>query len=166
MVYIAKITVVVCMGEIMQKVVSIVSFIIWLIYYYFLVNREIVRKNKEEKNDFFHLFRLDSLFFLITFYIYKGFNNQSVTIYLYFIFMVSSLVYILYEIEDKYNIKENNINKEKIYYILSLLILLIPIIYYLRHKDLAFTCFITLIINFLIPIGIYITKVICKKLKK
>ena len=155
----------------MQGIVSIISFIIWIIYYYFLVNREIVRKNMNKdkynfkllKQDIFYLCRLDSLFYLITFYIYKGFNKTSVTIYLFFIFVFSSLVFILYDINDNYDLKKNNFKKEKIYYLICFIIMFIPLIFYLFKKDITNTCFLTLIINFLIPIIIYITRIIRKK---
>jgi len=82
----------------MHNLVKNISFIIWTIYYILLTNREIARKNMNKDKytwnlltkDIFYLFRLDSFFFLIMFYIYKGFNNDSVTYYLYFVFMVSS----------------------------------------------------------------------------
>lgn len=157
----------------MHKVVELISFIIWITYYFLLVSREICRKNLNKdkydinliKTNIFYLFRLDSLFFLIIFYIYKGFNNESVTIYLYFVFVVSSLVFILYDINDKYNIKKNNYSKEKKYYIISFILMFIPIIYYFITKNVANACFYTLLINFLLPVGIYISHLVLKDKK-
>ena len=151
----------------MHKVVSIISFILWIFYYYFLVNRELVRKNSPNsfKEDFFYLVRLDSLFFLITFYFYKGFNNASVTIYLFFIFIFSSLVFILYDINDNYDIKKIKFKKEKYYYLICLIIMFIPLIYYFKTKNIANTCCYILDINFLIPIIIYIIRIIMKKVQ-
>ena len=53
-----------------HKVVSTVSFLIWLCYYYYLVKREIIHKNQDLnlKKNIFHLIRLDSLFYLVAFY--------------------------------------------------------------------------------------------------
>lgn len=157
----------------MHDVIVWISFIIWIIYYWLLVNREICRKNKFQekytwellKKDIFYLFRLDNLFFLIMFYIYKGFDNESVTIYLYFVFVVSALVFIFYDIQDKYNLRNNKLIKEKIYYIISLLAFLVPIIYYFSTKDIANSCFYTLLINMLVPIFIFMTRVIVRKIK-
>lgn len=147
-----------------HKVVSTVSFLIWLCYYYYLVKREIIHKNQDLnlKKNIFHLIRLDSLFYLVAFYIYKGFNNNSVTIYLYFIFAFSSLVFILYDLEN-YNQIKINIKKEKIYYLFSFILIFIPIIYYIKTNNIANTEFITLIINFLLPVGINIIKVLDKR---
>ena len=158
----------------MHKIVVYISLFIWFIYFILLTNREIFRKNKDKekynlnflKKNVFYLFRLDSLFFLVMFYIYKGFNNDSVTIYLYFVFVVSSLVFILYDLNEKYDIKKNKFKKEKWYYFVAFLMLLIPLVYYLVKKDIASTCFYTLLINFLLPIAIFFTKLIKSRLKK
>lgn len=158
----------------MHDIVVKISFIIWMIYYWLLVNREIARKNKNKdkytwallKKDIFYLFRMDNLFFVIMFYLYKGFNNDSVTIYLYFVFVVASLVYILYDINEKYKILDNKIVKEKIYYFVALLCFALPIIFYFKEHDFANTCFYTLVLNFLVPIIIFLTRIICTKLKR
>lgn len=139
----------------MQKVVSIISIIIYLGYYYFLNLREI--KKDKDNNKLFYLIRLDSLFYLVTFYIYKGFNKEAVSIYLYFIFMFSSLVFILYDLNDNYDLKKQ-IKIDRIYYIIGLGILIIPLIYYLKTNNIINMYFITLIINLLIPLIIYIVK--------
>ncbi len=139
----------------MQKVVSIISIIIYLGYYYFLNLREI--KKDKDNNKLFYLIRLDSLFYLVTFYIYKGFNKEAVSIYLYFIFMFSSLVFILYDLNDNYDLKKQ-IKIDRIYYIIGLSILIIPLIYYLKTNNIINMYFITLIINLLIPLIIYIVK--------
>ena len=156
-----------------HNVVSIISFIIWLFYYFFLVNREIARKNKIKdqynvsllKNNIFYLFRLDNLFFLLAFYIYKGFNNASVTIYLYFVFVFASLVFILYDIFDKYDLRKNKLKKEKYYYLGSFLLILIPLIYYLKKHNIANTAYLTLVIDFLVPVVIFIISFIIKAIK-
>lgn len=158
----------------MYEVVELISFIIWIIYFWILVSREIRRKNmnKEKytlsylKKNIFYLIRLDNLFFLIMFYIYKGFNNTSVTVYLYFVFVVSSLVFILYDIKDKYDIKKNKLNKEKIYLFGSLILFLIPNIHYYFHKDMPIACYYTLIVNFLVPIVIFLINIVMRKIKK
>lgn len=158
----------------MYEVVELISFIIWIIYFWILVSREIRRKNMNKdkytlnylKKNIFYLIRLDNLFFLIMFYIYKGFNNRSVTIYLYFVFAFASLVFILYDIQDKYDIKKNKIKKEKIYLLGSLILFLMPVIHYRLHKDISLACYYTLIINFLVPIVIFLINIVVKKIKK
>lgn len=158
----------------MHEVVELISFIIWIIYFWILVSREVVRKNKNKekytwdllKKNIFYLFRLDSLFFLIMFYIYKGFNNESVTVYLYFVFVVSALVFIFYDISDKYDLKKIKLKKEKIYYIVSFILFLIPLVYYFVTKNIANSCFYTLVLNFLIPIEVFFVKLIKSRLKK
>ncbi len=158
----------------MHEIVVKISFIIWMIYYWILVNREIARKNKNKekytwsllKKDLFYLFRLDNLFFLIMFHLYKGFDNESVTIYLYFVFVVASLVYIFYDINEKYKILKNKIMQEKIYYFISLIVFIIPIIYYFKTNDIPTTCFYTLLINFLVPIIIFMTRIIWHTIKR
>jgi len=158
----------------MHNLVKNISFIIWTIYYILLTNREIARKNMNKDKytwnlltkDIFYLFRLDSFFFLIMFYIYKGFNNDSVTYYLYFVFMVSSLVFILYDLQDKYNIKKNKVKKEKRYYFASFILYLIPGIYYFLKKDIPTVCLWTFAVNFFLPIAIFLTKVLSDILKK
>lgn len=156
----------------MQRIVKIISMIIWIIYFWLLIKREIIRKNKNKdkytwnilKSNIFYLVRLDNLFFLIMFYIYKGFNNDSVTAYLYFVFMFASLVFILYDLDDKYKIKKIDWSKETKYFIGAGILFVIPIIYYLITKDLANSYMLTFIIDFLVPIIIFGTRVL--KIKK
>ncbi len=155
----------------MTNIIVKLGIIVWLIYYIFLVKREILRKNKNMekyklkyfKQDIFYLFRLDSIFFLLTFLVYKNFHNEAVTNYLYLVFMFTSLVFIFYELDEKYNLKSLKYQKEKVYYLVSFIMGMIPVIIYFFKKDIGLFCLGTLVIDFLVPIGIYLTKVILSR---
>ena len=74
-------------------VIEYCGLILWIVYIFLFVNREIGRKNKyasEYKKDLiikkpFHIIRIDTLFFLIVYVVYSNFADNRVLPYLYLI---------------------------------------------------------------------------------
>ena len=169
MICIVRIIVDVYMGEvIMYEAVEYVGIILWVIYLILLMNREIKRKNKYNKeynlkmiiNEPFHLIRIDSVFFLIVYIFYSNLSDVRALPYLYVIIMITNVVYVLYDIADNYKDNKISFKKELINYFGVIIILLIALIYMLINKNVDGLCLLTLILNLLIPIYIWVVNMI------
>lgn len=152
----------------MYKTVEYIGLSLWVIYLILLMNREIKRKNKYQKeynikmiiNKPFHLIRIDSVFFLIVYVIYSNLSDNRVLPYLYVIIMITNIVYVLYDISDNYKDIKNKLKKELINYFGIILFVIIVILYFLINKNLDNTCILTLVLNIFTPVYIWIVNMI------
>jgi len=167
--YIDKSIVGVGMEEIINSIFLYSGFIIWFCYLYIIISKEIIVFKKIDnyweyfKDNLFEIFRFDILILLIVFYYYSKFNNIAVSIYLFDAMMLFLLVNLLYE---NINIKKIEIYKNKIYYIISFIIGIIPVIYYFQKKDINYTLLMIFFIIYLYPLIFILLKKIFKKNKK
>lgn len=155
----------------MIEVIEYCGLILWLIYLILLANREISRKIKYE-NEYtkeliikkpFHLIRIDSLFFLIVYLIYNNFADNRVLPYLYLIIVLTNIVYVLYDISDNYKEIKISLQKEYIYYLGVIVLLVIAGLYLFIIRNLFNTCTLTLVLNLFVPIYIWLVKILKKK---
>ncbi len=157
--------------EIMIKVVEYLGIILWIIYLFLLINRELCRKNKyiDEYNKKliikhpFHLFRIDSIFFLIVYLIYNNFADVNVISYIYIGIIITNIVYVIYDISDNYKVEKNVLKKEFINYFIGFLFVIFLLLFMIFSKNVINVYLITLIINILIPISIWGLKLLLKK---
>lgn len=155
----------------MNDVVAYVSLGIWGIYFFLLIYREL-RRVKKEPDKFagknilkhpFHLLRIDSLFFLLIYLVYNNFAKEIVLPYLYFIIVVTNIVYLLYDLGDNYGFKWPE-KRELVYFFGGLIIIGFLLLYLVVKKNLLKLSIITLIVNLLVPGYVCIFNLI--KLKK
>ena len=160
------------LGEkIMIKVVEYIGIILWIIYLFLLINRELCRKNKyiDEYNKKlivkhpFHLFRIDSIFFLVVYLIYNNFADVNVISYIYIGIIITNIVYVIYDISDNYKVEKNVLKKEFINYFIGFLFVIFLLLFMIFSKNVINVYLITLIINILIPISIWGLKLLLKK---
>lgn len=160
------------LGEkIMIKVVEYIGIILWIIYLFLLINRELCRKNKyiDEYNKKlivkhpFHLFRIDSIFFLVVYLIYNNFADVNVISYIYIGIIITNIVYVIYDISDNYKVEKNVLKKEFINYFMGFLFVIFLLLFMIFSKNVINVYLITLIINILIPISIWGLKLLLKK---
>lgn len=157
------------MGEIMMyEIVEYIGIGLWIINLILFTKREISRKNKYiEKynikmliNEPFHLFRIDSVFFLIVYIIYNNLADNRFLPYLYVLIMITNIVYVLYDIADNYKGVKNIFQKELINYLGIVLFALVVFIYWFITKNLDNTCILTLVLNLLVPVYIWVVNMI------
>lgn len=154
----------------MIEVIEYCGLLLWVVYLFLFVKREISRKNKYEKEYTlqlivkkpFHIIRIDSLFFFIVYLIYSNFADNRVMPYLYILIILTNIVYVLYDITDNYKKKNFNLKKELIYYSGAIVIIFIGLSYLLITKDLFNTCLLTLALNLLVPVYIWLIRVFIK----
>jgi len=164
--YIDKSIVGVGMEEIINSIFLYSGFIIWFCYLYIIISKEIIVFKKIDnyweyfKDNLFEIFRFDILILLIVFYYYSKFNNIAVSIYLFDAMMLFLLVNLLFE---NININKIKIYKNKIYYIISFIIGIIPVIYYFQKKDINYTLLMIFFIIYLYPLIFILLKKIFKK---
>ena len=157
------------MGEIiMYEIIEYIGISLWIINLILFTKREISRKNKYiEKynikmliNEPFHLFRIDSVFFLIVYIIYNNLADNRFLPYLYVLIMITNIVYVLYDIADNYKGVKNIFKKELINYLGIVLFALVVFIYWFITKNLDNTCILTLVLNLLVPVYIWVVNMI------
>ena len=155
----------------MMEVIEYCGLILWIIYLFLLVNREIGRKNKFAKEYHkeliikrpFHIIRIDNLFFIIVYLIYSNFADNRVLPYLYLIIVLTNIVYVVYDIADNYKKEKIDLRKELVYYSGAIVLVIVAFGYMLISKNLFNTCTLTLALNLLVPIYIWLIKIIKKK---
>lgn len=157
----------------MYEAVEYVGIFLWVIYLILFMNREIKRKNKYREeynvkmiiNEPFHLIRIDSVFFLLVYIFYSNLSDVRVLPYLYVIIMITNIVYVLYDISDNYKDNKFKIKNELINYFGVLILIVIALIYWLIKRDLDGLCVMTLVLNLLVPVYIWIVNMIKNKSK-
>ena len=152
----------------MYEIVEYIGIGLWIINLILFTKREISRKNKYiEKynikmliNEPFHLFRIDSVFFLIVYIIYNNLADNRFLPYLYVLIMITNIVYVLYDIADNYKGVKNIFQKELINYLGIVLFALVVFIYWFITRNLDNTCILTLVLNLLVPVYIWVVNMI------
>lgn len=155
----------------MYKTIDYFGFILWVIYLILFMNREIKRKNKYiEEYNFkmiinkpFHLIRIDSVFFLIVYFIYSNLSDNRLLPYLYVIIIITNIVYVLYDMSDNYKLDKIKFRNEIFNYLAIILLIIIIIITLLLKVDLNNVCILTLTLNLFIPIWAWIVNMIKNK---
>ena len=155
----------------MMEVIEYCGLILWIIYLFLLVNREIGRKNKFAKEYDkeliikrpFHIIRIDSLFFLIVYLIYSNFADNRVLPYLYLIIVLTNIVYVVYDIADNYKKEKIDLRKDLVYYSGAIVLTLIVFGYMLISKNLINTCILSLVLNMFVPLYVWAMKIILQK---
>lgn len=146
-----------------MEVIEYCGLGLWIIYVFLFVNREIGRKNKyikEYKKELiirkpFHVIRIDTLFFLLVYIVYADFADNRVLPYLYLIIVITNIVYCGYDIADNYKNKRN-IKKELPNYIATFILIFIVLGYLLITENLFNTCMLTLGLNLLVPVYVWV----------
>lgn len=149
-------------------VIEYCGLILWIVYIFLFVNREIGRKNKyasEYKKDLiikkpFHIIRIDTLFFLIVYVVYSNFADNRVLPYLYLIIVITNIVYCAYDVADNYKTPKRDIKKELANYLCTVAVVIIAFGYMFFSKNLFNTCTLTLALNLVVPIYVWLIKVI------
>lgn len=152
----------------MYKTIEYIGLSLWVLYLILFINREIARKNKFKKeynikmiiNKPFHLFRIDSIFFLIVYIIYSNLSDNRILPYLYVIIMITNIVYVLYDISDNYKDIKIKFKKELVNYLGVVLFIIIVFIYFIISKNLDNSCILTLILDIFGPVYIWIVNMI------
>lgn len=155
----------------MYKTIDYFGFILWVIYLILFMNREIKRKNKYiEEYNFkmiinkpFHLIRIDSVFFLIVYFIYSNLSDNRLLPYLYVIIIITNIVYVLYDMSDNYKLDKIKFRNAIFNYLAIILLIIIIIITLLLKVDLNNICILTLTLNLFIPIWVWIINMIKNK---
>ena len=155
----------------MIEALEYISIILWMVYLFLLINREICRKNKlaKEYNKAlilkhpFHIIRIDSLFFLIVFWIYQDFVDNRVLLYLYLIIVLTIIVYVIYDLADNYSNIKKSFKNEWPNYLCGIIIVAFVLSYGFVSDNLLNTCAITLALNLIVPIYVWLIKIFFKK---
>ena len=135
----------------MREVIIWISLILWVIYGYLFIYREILRNEKnKEKSNIFHLIRFDTILFLAIYLFYKYFAKNVNFSYLFLVIVITNIVYLLYDLGDNYEIKRLNLGY-LVYYILYTIIVVILGTIYVLINDYLLISIVALSINILIP---------------
>ena len=147
------------------------GIILWVCYLFLLIKREVCRKNKyikeyNKKLIFkhpFHIIRIDTLFFLVVFLIYQNFADNRVLPYLYLIIILTNIVYVIYDLSDNYNDVKKSFKDEWLNYFLGVIIVLFILIYGYICENLLQTCTLTLALNLIVPIYVWLIQILLKR---
>ena len=77
--------------------------------------------------------------------------------------MLTNIVYVLYDISDNYKEIKISLQKEYIYYLGVIVLLVIAGLYLFITRNLFNTCTLTLVLNLFVPIYIWLVKILKKK---
>lgn len=154
-----------------MEVIEYSGLILWLVYLFLFTKREIRRKNKYSKEYTkeliikkpFHIIRIDSLFFFIVYFIYANFADTRVLPYLYLIIVLTNIVYVSYDLADNLRVLNSKNNSDLKYYSGTIILGIVAFVYMIISKDLFRTCTLTLGLNLLVPIYVWIIKIIANK---
>ncbi len=154
----------------MMEVIEYCGLILWIVYIFLFVNREIARKNKyahEYTKELiikrpFHIIRIDTLFFLIVYLVYSNFADTRVLPYLYLIIVLTNIVYCAYDLIDNYKQSKPDIKKEIVNYACTIFLIVVAFGYMFISKNLNNACTLTLALNILVPIYVWLIKVLKK----
>lgn len=153
-----------------NKYVILITFIPWIIF--FLISG-INNLNNDDykafsvkylKDNFFKIFRIDTLFLIIVFYYFSSFGKEFVDKYLFAVMVLYLLMNSFYEKKEK--IKKGFFKENIINLLLLLVIMVIPFsIYFIKHK-LILTYKVMLFYLFFQYIIIIVVNYIAKLIKK
>ena len=109
-----------------------------------------------------HIIRIDSLFFFLVYLIYNNFADNRVLPYLYLIIVLTNIVYVVYDLADNYKGQKVVLKNELIYYSGAIILVVVAFVYMMFSKDLFNTCTLTLGLNIIVPIYIWLIKILIK----
>ena len=142
-----------------NKIIIFLTFIPWIVIYLKYCLSKLSDNNKLSikylKSNIFKIFRLDLLVLIIIFFYYASFNKGFVNEYLFAVFNIYLFVNSFYE---NHNIKKGMLKKEIFPLIIMLILMIIPIIYYIFSKNLILTYKVMFIYLFLENIVVLIFK--------
>lgn len=155
----------------MMEIIEYCGLFLWLIYLFLLTKREIRRKNKYSKEYTkeliikrpFHIIRIDSLFFFVVYFVYTNFADMRVLPYLYLVIVLTNIVYVTYDITDNYKQEKDKDFNELIYYAGAMVLAIFAFGFMIFSKNLFNTCTLTLGLNILVPIYVWLVKIITTK---
>ena len=155
----------------LKNIVLIISFIIWLVYIFLIICKEINTKNnlkipysKYLKENIYQILRVDKLLLIIVFFLYSRFNKTTVDIYLFCIIMLYLLVNLLYE---EIKVKKVKFKKEWPYFLILLGLAIAFISIYFLTKKLVLSCMLLFSYLYFFPfIFAFINYFLQKKSKK
>lgn len=155
----------------LKNIILIISFVIWLVYIFLIICKEINHKNnlkvpysKYLRENIYQILRIDKLLLIIVFYLYSRFNKTSVDIYLFCIIMLYLLVNLLYE---EIKVKKIKYKKEWPYFLILLSLALGLISIYFLTKKLVLTFMLLFSYLYFFPfIFAFINHFLKKKSKK
>ena len=145
-------------------IITLLTFIPWIAYTIAATNRSIKTIRNQKLDEKLKIFHLDTivlgLLFLIIALIFKNSDQiKLVKMLLFITFNIYLLLYCIYDKKNKYDIDKKD---RKIIYIM-LLIMIIPIIFYLATKFYTITYYIMFIYNIL---NTYLVLLFIKNKKK
>lgn len=145
-------------------IITLLTFIPWIAYTIAATNRSIKTIRNQKLDEKLKIFHLDTivlgLLFLIIALIFKNSDQiKLVKMLLFITFNIYLLLYCIYDKKNKYDIDKKD---RKIIYIM-LLIMIIPIIFYLTTKFYTITYYIMYIYNI---INTYLVLLLIKNKKK
>lgn len=156
--------------EIINRYITFVTFIPWLLIFTTSIINNLNNKNwtqfswKYFKQNFFKIFRLDTLILVIAFYYFASFDKEFVDKYLFAVICIYMFVNSFYE--ERKRLKKGFFKNNWLTLALISLIMLIPFLVYYIKNNLIFTYKIMLLYLFLEYIIImmcsYISKIIFK----
>ena len=136
----------------MIEIIEYCGLILWVIYLFLFVN---IKKP-------LHIIRIDSLFFFLVYLIYNNFADNRVLPYLYLIIVLTNIVYVVYDLADNYKGQKVVLKNELIYYSGAIILVVVAFVYMMFSKDLFNTCTLTLGLNIIVPIYIWLIKILIK----
>ena len=153
-----------------NKYIILLTFIPWIIIFIISSIRNLNNNNYQNftfkylTKNFFKIFRLDTLFLIIVFFYFASFEKDFVNKYLFTVMNIYLCVNSIYEKKAKYS--ENFLKNNIFNFIILIIILTTPFIFYFIRKDLVVTYKIMLIYLFIEPLIIILINYISKLLKK
>ena len=82
--------------------------------------------------------------------------------YLYLIIVLTNIVYVVYDLADNYKGQKVVLKNELIYYSGAIILVVVAFVYMMFSKDLFNTCTLTLGLNIIVPIYIWLIKILIK----
>lgn len=156
-----------------DKYIVLITFIPWILFFlksgiYNLNNSNYETLSwKYLKNNFFKIFRIDTLFLIIAFYYFSSYGKDFVDKYLFAVMALYLLMNSFYDRKEK--IKKGFVREKFINIILFLIVMIVPFFIYFGKHNLVLTYKIMLFyifFQYIIIIAInYISKLIRKLFK-
>lgn len=156
-----------------DKYIVLITFIPWVLFFlksgiYNLNNSNYEKMSwKYLKNNFFKIFRIDTLFLIIAFYYFSSYGKDFVDKYLFAVMALYLLMNSFYDRKEK--IKKGFVREKFINIILFLIVMIVPFFIYFGKHNLVLTYKIMLFyifFQYIIIIAInYISKLIRKLFK-
>ena len=158
----------------MNKYITLITFIPWIFVYIIFMINNLNNKDYDKislkyiKKNIFKIFRLDILILLIAFFYFASYNKLFIDKYLFAVMCIYMGINSFYEKKEK--IKKVIFKEKYINIIVSLIIMLLPLIFYYIKGNVEITykiMFLYLFFQYILTIIInYISHIIKKVIKK